>query len=601
VKLTPAHDPNDHAAAKRLNLESIEVIGFDAKMTALAGEPYKNLDRFECRKRVVEDLNALGLLEKVEEHVHQVSVSQRSGAILEPLVSTQWFMDVKDAAKASLDAVRSGRIKFTPQHWESVWEHWMTNIQDWCISRQLVWGHRIPAWTCDGCGNIHVEMETPEKCQKCGYGSLTQDPDTLDTWFSSALWPFSVFGWPDDTDDLKRYYPTNVLITSYDILFFWVARMVMAGLTWMKEVPFRDVYFNSLVRDERGQKMSKTKGNVIDPAQSMEEYGTDALRFSLAIMAAPGTDISISKNRLEASRNFCNKLWNAARFVQMSLGPEVTLSIQPEFGEAEYWMISRLQQCITSATKAIEQFRFHEAAETLYHLVWDDFCSTYIELAKVALQNGTSAQKAAILNFLDILLCALHPFVPFVTEEIHEAALLGRLPEGTPPLLAARSWPIDHPILKLEGGNSDLIPKFQKALSNILRLKAENSVDPAKRVPALCNLLELAPFADAFKSMAKLASITFQNGDLSAPTRAIAITERGMVALELAGIKDTAAEKAKLEKERDKLSREVQSLKVRLCNPDFLAKAEPKAIESQKRLAAEKEARLAAVLGVLGE
>jgi len=600
VKLTPAHDTNDHAAAKRLNLESVTVIGFDARMTADAGKAYEGLDRFECRKRVIQDLEGLGLIEKIEDYTHQVSVSQRSGAVLEPLVSIQWFMDVKDAAKASLEAVKSGKISFTPQHWENVWEHWLTNIQDWCISRQLVWGHRIPAWTCDSCGELHVEMEAPSKCAACGHAALTQDPDTLDTWFSSALWPFSVFGWPDETEDLKRYYPTDVLVTSYDILFFWVARMVMAGLTWMKDIPFRDVYFNSLVRDERGQKMSKTKGNVVDPTQSMDDFGTDALRFSLAIMAAPGTDISISKSRLEASRNFCNKLWNAARFVQMNLTPDVTLDIQPEFGEAEYWMMRRIRECLRDATRAIDAFRFHEAAETLYHLVWDDFCSTYIELAKIHLQNGTAGQKAAILCFLDILLRSLHPFVPFVTEEIHEAVMNGRLPQGEPALLAERSWPLDDPILKAEGGNSGLIPKFQEALSNILRLKAENSIDPAKRVPALCNLPELAPFSEAFKSLAKLESMTIQNGDMSSPTRAIAVVEGGLVALELAGIKDPAAERVKLEKERDKLTQEIQSLRARLNNPDFLTKAAPKAIESQQQLAAEKEARLNAVLGILG-
>jgi valyl-tRNA synthetase len=285
----------------------------------------------------------------------------------------------------------------------------------------------------------------------------------------------------------------------------------------------------------------------------------------------------------------------------MSLGPEVTLDVQPEFGEAEYWMAGRMRQCIASATKAIEQFRFHEAAETLYHLVWDDFCSTYIELAKVALKNGTSAQKAAILHFLDILLRTLHPFVPYVTEEIHEAVLVDRLAEGEPRLLAERGWPMGHPILDMKGGDSGLIPKFQEALSSILRLKAENSVDPAKRVQALCSLRELAPFADALKSLAKLESVAFQDGDLSSRTRAIAIIEGGMVALELAGVKNTAAEKAKLEKERDRLSREIQSLKERLGNSDFLEKAAPKAIEAQKSLAAEKEARLAAVLGVLGE
>jgi valyl-tRNA synthetase len=375
--------------------------------------------------------------------------------------------------------------------------------------------------------------------------------------------------------------------------------MAMAGLTWMKDVPFRDVYFNAIVRDAQGQKMSKTKGNVVNPLQSMDDYGTDALRFTLAIMAAPGTDIALSTSRLEASRNFCNKLWNAARFVQMNLTPDVTLDVEPAFGEAEYWIIRRIRECIGNVTRAIDAFRFHEAAETLYHLVWDDFCSTYIELAKINLQNGTTAQKAAILHFLDILLRSLHPFIPFVTEEIHEAVIQERLPEGEPALLAERSWPLNDPILSFDGGDPGLIPKFQEALSNILRLKAENSIDPAKRVPALCNLTELAAFAEAFKSLAKLESVAFQDGDLSSPTRAIAVIEGGLVALELAGVKDPAAERAKLEKERDKLTTELQALKARLANPDFLAKAAPKAIESQRQLAGEKEARLKVVLGVL--
>ena len=600
VKLTPAHDPNDHAAGARLGLPSITVIGFDAKMTQAAGEKYAGLDRFACRKAVLADLEEQGLLEKIEDYTHQVSVSDRTGCVLEPLVSEQWFMDVKDAANAALEAVRTGRITFTPERWATVWEHWLTNIQDWCISRQLVWGHRIPAFTCDACGHLHVEMDAPAACEKCGSTKLTQDPDTLDTWFSSALWPFSVFGWPDETPDLKRYYPTDVLITGYDILFFWVARMVMSGLTWMDDVPFKAVYFNSLVRDEHGQKMSKTKGNVIDPITTMDEFGTDALRFSLAIMAAPGTDISMSRSRLEASRNFCNKLWNAARFVQMSIEPDVTLDVEPELGEAEYWMIRRLREDLQKTTDAIEAFRFHEAAEILYHLVWDDFCATYIELAKVHLQHGTKGQKAAILHFLDILLRALHPLVPFVTEEIHEAMMLGRLKAGEPELLAARAWPMDDPLLKVEGGDPALVPIFQEALSSILRMKAENGVDPAKRVPALTTLTELEPFTEALKSLAKLESIAFTEGDLATPTRSVSIVGGGMVAVELAGLKDPAAERAKLEKERDVLSKSLEGLRQRLSNEGFLAKAPAEAVEAQRQQLAEKEARLEKVLGLLG-
>ncbi|HZU52972.1 MAG TPA: valine--tRNA ligase [Holophagaceae bacterium] len=599
VKLTPAHDPNDFAAGQRLKLPSITVIGFDAKMTKEAGV-YAGLDRFEARKKVVADLEEQGFLVKVEDHTNKIALSDRSGAVLEPLVSEQWFMDVREAAAKSLEAVRSGAIAFTPEHHEAVWEHWLTHIQDWCISRQLVWGHRIPAWTCATCGHLHVAMEAPSSCAKCGAAELAQDPDTLDTWFSSALWPFSVFGWPDETPDLKRYYPTSVLITGYDILFFWVARMAMAGLTWTGEVPFRKVYFNSLVRDASGQKMSKTKGNVIDPLEVMDEYGTDALRFSLAIMAAPGTDIAMSPARLEASRNFCNKLWNAARFVQMNLTDEVTLAVEPELGEAEFWMIGRLRDELGAVDEALEAFRFHDAADRLYHLVYDDFCGTYIELAKVQLTSGTPAQKAAILHFLDILLRALHPFVPFLTEEVHEAVMEGRLAAGEPSLLAERSWPLAHPLLAKQGGDATLIPAFQEVLSTMLRLKAENGVDPAKRVAALSTVSRLAPFTEALKAIARLESVEFVDGDLASSTRAVAVVSGGAVALELAGLKDPAAEKAKLEKERDKLQQELQALQGRLGNARYLEKAPADEVEKAKALAGEKAARLSQVVALLG-
>ncbi len=599
VKVTPAHDPNDFAAGQRLKLDSITIIGFDARMTAAAGA-YAGLDRFEARKRVVADLEEQGFLAKVEDYTNKISLSDRSGAVLEPLVSEQWFMDVKEAAAQALAAVQDGRIQFTPDHHVAVWQHWLTNIQDWCISRQLVWGHRIPAWTCASCGELHVEMEAPSACCACGDKKLIQDPDTLDTWFSSALWPFSVFGWPDQTEDLARYYPTSVLITGYDILFFWVARMAMAGLTWTGQVPFRKVYFNSLVRDASGQKMSKTKGNVIDPLEVMEEFGTDALRFSLAIMAAPGTDIAMSPARLEASRNFCNKLWNASRFVQMNLDESVTLATVPEFGEAEFWLIKKMKDSLSAVTKALEEFRFHEASDLLYHLVWDDFCATYIELAKVQLLSGTAGQKAAILHFLDILLRALHPFVPFLTEEIHEAVIAERLPSSEPALLALRAWPMDEKILQTQGGNAALIPRLQDVLSAFLRLKAEQGVDPAKRVPAFCSITELAPFTEALKSIARLESVTFTKDDPASPTRAVAVVAGGTVALELAGLKDPAAEQAKLEKELAKLEKELEPLRARLADDSFVTKAPEAAVAKLRGQAEEREQRLAQVKALLG-
>ena len=599
VKLTPAHDPNDHAAGLRLKLPSITVIGFDAKMTAEAGA-YAGLDRFECRKKIVADLDAGGFLVKIEDHTSQVAVSDRTGAVLEPLVSEQWFMDVKDAAQQALQAVRDGRITFTPEHHVAVWEHWLTNIQDWCISRQLVWGHRIPAWTCTTCGHLHVELEAPTTCFKCNSTKLEQDPDTLDTWFSSALWPFSILGWPDETEDLKRYYPNDLMCTSYDIIFFWVARMVMSGLTWTHQVPFKKVYFNSLVRDESGAKMSKSKGNVIDPLEVMDEFGTDALRFTLISMSAPGTDIALSTNRLESSRNFCNKLWNAARFVQMNLTDDVTLAVEPELGEAEFWLIGRLRDTLQQTTEALEAFRFHEAADLLYHLVWDDFCATYIELAKVNLLNGTAGQKAAILHFLDILLRALHPMVPFVTEEIHEAVLADRLLPGESRLLAERTWPLSHPVLAMQGGNAALIPRFQDILSTFLRLKAENGVDPAKRVVAACTIMELQPFSDALKSIARLESIEFTNGDLAAPTRVVGVVSGGTIALDLAGLKNPAVEKANMEIERAKLLKELEPLRARLADESFITKAPVAAVAKLRGQADEKEARLKQVLSLLG-
>ncbi|MFN8010543.1 MAG: valine--tRNA ligase [Holophagaceae bacterium] len=600
VKLTPAHDPNDHAAGRRLGLPSVTVIGFDAKMTKEAGEAYAGLDRFECRKKVVADLEAAGLLAKTQSHTSMVACSDRTGAVLEPLVSEQWFMKVDEAAKQALEAVRDGRIRFTPEHHVAVWEHWLTNIQDWCISRQLVWGHRIPAWSCPACGALHVEVETPKACPGCSHEALVQDPDTLDTWFSSALWPFSILGWPDETADLKRYYPNDVMCTSYDIIFFWVARMAMSGLTWMKEIPFRQVYFNSLVRDEGGQKMSKSKGNVIDPLEVMDEFGTDALRFTLISMSAPGTDIALSRTRLEGSRNFCNKLWNAARFVQMNLGDDVTLALEPAFGEAEHWMKGRIAETLKAVTEALEHFRFHEAADLLYHLVWDDFCATYIELAKVNLTSGTPAQKAAILHFLDLILRALHPLVPFVTEEIHEAVVADRLKPGEPRMLAQRAWPLGDPLLARPGGDPTLIPRFQEVLSAFLRLKAENGVDPAKRVPAVCSVQELAPFAEAFKAIARLESLDFPAGDLASPTRAVAVVAGGTAALELAGLKDPAAEKAKLEKEKEKLEKELAALRGRLDNARYLEKAPAEEVEKARALAAEKQARLEQVGALLG-
>ena len=589
VKVTPAHDPNDHAAGLRLHLDSITVIGFDAKMTEAAGS-YQGLDRFACRKKIIEDLDEAGCLVKIEDHTSQVAISERSGAVLEPLVSEQWFMKMNEGAQKALDVVRQGKIKFTPDHHVAVWEHWLTNIQDWCISRQLVWGHRIPAWYCQDCGHINVALEVPTACSQCSSGKLMQDPDTLDTWFSSALWPFSILGWPETTSDLKHYYPNDVMCTSYDIIFFWVARMVMSGLTWTDNIPFKEVYFNSLVRDQSGQKMSKSKGNVIDPLEVMDEYGTDALRFTLISMSAPGTDIALSKSKLEASRNFCTKLWNAARFVHMNVDPSIILSSPLVLGEADHWMASRLQEVSIKVSEALAHYRFHDAADQLYHLIYDDFCGTYIELVKVQLLQGSSGQKAVILNYLDIILRLLHPMVPFLTEEIHACVIKDRLASEEPKLLAQRSWPSEHPLLQGVHPTSR-VPDFQEILSTLLRLKAEHGIDPGKRVKAYATVALVKDFEEPIKSLGKLESITFQNQIEPSNECAIAVVGHGKVAIEI-GQASFSKNPALLIKEHDKLGKEIEALSGRLANENFVAKAPAEALAKAQQDLKDKESRL---------
>ena len=423
VKVTPAHDPNDFEAGKRNNLPHIRVIGEDARMTAEAG-PYAGLDRFEARKRVVADLEKLGALEKIEPHTLPISKCDRCGTIVEPLVSTQWFVKTKPLAAKVLDAVNTGRIVFVPDNWNKTFFNWMENIRDWCISRQLWWGHRIPAWHCAECSKITVARHTPEHCPNCGSTRLEQDPDVLDTWFSSGLWPFSTMGWPDATEDLRTYYPTSLLITGYDILFFWAARMMMLGLELTNDVPFREVHLHTLVRDPQRQKMSKTKGNVVDPLDINERFGTDAVRLALMRSAAPGTDITYSEERLIAARQFANKVWNAARLILMNMeasGFEPTI---PQAGAAETledrWIFSRLSRTAEAVNRALAQHRYHEAAEELWQFFWHDFCDWYLEIKKLRLgpNTGMTNDWENLLNVFGAYLRMQHPIMPFLTEEL---------------------------------------------------------------------------------------------------------------------------------------------------------------------------------------
>jgi valyl-tRNA synthetase len=415
VKITPAHDPNDFEAGKRHNLPSIKVIDENAKMTAAAGR-FAGLDRFEARKQVVAELDKLGLLEKIEPHKLSISKCHRCRTIVEPLVSTQWWVKIKPLADPAIKAVEEGRIEFVPANWSKTYFEWMYNIRDWCISRQLWWGHRIPAWHCADCKQITVARETPTACSHCGKTNLTQETDVLDTWFSSGLWPFSTLGWPDDTADLRAFYPTTLLVTGFDIIFFWAARMMMLGIEMMGDVPFRQVHIHGLVRDAERQKMSKTKGNTIDPLVINEKYGTDAVRLALLVSAAPGGDIALSEDRIASCRNFANKIWNASRllFGKPREGAGTPVSW------ADRWICSRLNGCATTVNKAFEHHRYHEAADALWHFFWDDFCDWYLEIKKSEDMDWSYAYVAH-----EKALRLLHPLMPFLTEELWQRLQLG--------------------------------------------------------------------------------------------------------------------------------------------------------------------------------
>ena len=439
VKITPAHDPNDFEVGRRHRLPEIDVMTDDGHMSAAAGA-YAGLDRFEARKKIVEDLKARGLLEKVAEHTHAIGICERSKTIVEPRASTQWFCTMKPLAEPAIAVVESGEIQIVPENRRQEYFNWMRNIRDWTLSRQLWWGHRIPAWYCEDCKHVIVAVDDPSKCVKCGSAKLTQDPDVLDTWFSSGLWPFSTLGWPEDTADFRKYYPTNLLITGYDILFFWVARMIMLGLHFTHKVPFRVVYLHSLVRTAGGEKMSKSKGTGLDPVALNQQYGTDAMRFCLASMAAPGTDIVLSEDRLASARNFANKIWNASRFLFGKLddleqrgisldelaAPEIRAkapyAAHGEVPLVDAWLFSRLAATISLVNESLQNYRFHEAAQSVYQFFWGDFCDWYIEWVKPELQSSDRERSVTAWRNLfaafDAALRLLHPFMPFLTEEL---------------------------------------------------------------------------------------------------------------------------------------------------------------------------------------
>ena len=584
VKITPGHDPNDYEMGLRHSLPVVSVMSEDATMSAEAGE-YAGLTREACRQALVERFERDGTLLRVEPHRHAVGTCYRCHTIVEPMVSEQWFVQVKDMAAASLAAVDDGRTKFVPVHWEKTFRAWMENIRPWCISRQLWWGHRIPAWYCDACVRTLVSRTDVTSCPECG-GPVHQEEDVLDTWFSSALWPFSTHGWPERTQDLARFYPTTVLVTAFDIIFFWVARMMMMGLRFMGDVPFRDVYIHALVRDEHGQKMSKSKGNVIDPLEIVDEYGADAFRFTLAAFAAMGRDIRLSQERIAGYRNFVNKLWNAARYAALKReGREVgcEMPAAPQDMTAR-WIRSRLAHAVGDVRQALDGYRFNDAASRLYQFVWHEYCDWYIELSKVVFERSERDADEAVhmlTSTLEHALRLLHPIAPFVTEEIWQSLpMQGRETVDTIMLAAYPSveetW-VDEAADVEVGALIEVV----RALRNV---RSEMGIKPSVELDAYVSAGATAEIvtrhSDLVRRLARVSAL--RAGELPPAGCAVTVAAGAEIAVPIAGHVDLAAETARLRKEIDKLDAEVGRLDKKLSNEGFVAKAPAELVEQER-------------------
>ena len=582
VKITPAHDPNDFEVGLRHNLEQIKVLNDDATINALGGK-YEGMDRYEARKAMVADLEAEGLLVKVEEHSHNVGQCYRCGTTVEPIISKQWFVKMKPLAKPAIDAVKNKDTEFVPEHFEKVYFHWLENIRDWCISRQLWWGHRIPAFYCDDCGEMVVTKEDGAKCPKCGK-EMRQDPDTLDTWFSSALWPFSTLGWPDKTPEMEYFYPTNTLVTGYDIIPFWVMRMMFSGLEHTGQVPFKHVFIHGLVRDSQGRKMSKSLGNGIDPLEIVEKYGADALRFTLATGNAPGNDMRFYMERVEANRNFANKIWNAARFTLMNL--DITENKLPDIKDLQLedkWIISKFNKLVAEVTNNLDKFELGIAVAKLYDFLWSNFCDWYIELVKPRLfdkENPTRDTAQYVLTYvLSETMKLLHPFMPFITEEIWqhlphegESIMISKFPEYNPAL----DFSADEAIMET----------VMSAVSSIRNRRAEMNVPPSKK----CKVIVVTDKTDVYNCskqfFEKLASASELEvmGDKSAVTgKTVSIVVEGAeIFLPLEDLVDKGKELERLNKEKVQLEGEIKRVEGKLNNAGFVAKAPEKLIEEEK-------------------
>ena len=598
VKITPSHDPNDYEMGLRHNLPEIVVIGKDGVMTEEAG-PFAGLERYECRKQIVARLKEEGYLVKIEEHSHAVGHCQRCHNIVEPLVSTQWFVKMQPLVKAAVDCVTDGRTQFVPERFTKNYTGWMENIHDWCISRQIWWGHRIPVWYCDECGEMSASRTDLEKCPKCGSTHIHQDEDALDTWFSSALWPFSTMGWPDNTGLLKQFYPTSVLVTGYDIIFFWVARMLIMGMEFMKEIPFEKVFIHGLVRDSQGRKMSKSLGNGIDPLEVIEKYGADTLRFMLITGNTPGNDMRFYWERVEGTRNFANKIWNASRFALMNMeGYDKDAELAP-YTLADKWILSRLQDTVKDVTGLLERFELGEAGRAIYDFIWSEVCDWYIEIAKPRLYNKeAAAERATAQHVLATVLVSamklLHPYMPFITEEIYQC-----LPHEAESIMISK-WPVADESLvdpEAERGMNAIMDSI-KAIRN---MRAEVNANPGKKIPAIMlvseDLREVVAHNDSYiKLLGGIDNLELRPLNGEKPENAMAAVVTGIeVYLPLAGLIDVEKETQRLSKELAAMEKDLQRAGGKLNNAGFLAKAPEDVIAKERAKYKELSGKIEAV------
>jgi valyl-tRNA synthetase len=607
LKITPAHDPTDLEVAQRHNLPLVDIMNVDATMNENAG-PYQGLERFACRDRVLADLEGKNLLEKIEPYSHSVGHCCRCQTMIEPKVSLQWFVRTQPLAKAAIEVVKDGRIKIIPEHFTKIYLDWMENIRDWCISRQLWWGHRIPVWYCQNCGKLMVSVDEPSTCAYCGSRQIIQDPDVLDTWFSSALWPHSTLGWPEDSDDLRYFYPSSVMETAYDILFFWVARMIMMGLEDTGQIPFHTVYLHGLIRDESGEKMSKLRGNVTDPREAISKYGVDALRFALTTGTSPGNDTNVGKGKLESSRNFVNKLWNATRFILQSLDVEKlgaqTTGLKPQRIE-DYWIDSQLNRLVKGVTELMEKFQFGEAEQQIYDFVWSKFCDWYIEIAKIRLRSQLAPSPYPFLaSTLEKSLRLLHPFMPFVTEELWQSLKMRLLPFAgndtamMPPSIMIAPYPIAE--------DKAFAPEAERVMDSVIEIvrsirnvRAQYKVKPSKWIAARVYtgglLSKLSAEANMIETLAKARPVTIlgrQKRESTKDKELVLVLKEAEVVVPLAGMVDRLAEEQRLIRESEEIKGRITQLEARLRGEAFLEKAPAQVVEKEKQKLAMLEDKL---------